>query len=627
MILKLHRSRVKLFSVFLITSLPLLNIPAQDDFSVCPYLQNPTPEGITIIWFTTDSLPGQLSFRKNDTEQKRSIQSVPVRAQNLAYPEWENINFFGGNAPSAPFRHRVKLENLMPSTDYEYSVKQGNSTFTSVFATAPRGKSAVRIIFYSDCETEPESVNYYTDWPDPLNDNPRLYLLDQYSGYRNNLEVMRTREPDLIFIAGDLVESGGEQRDWDEFWRNNTSINGEKSLAGRIPIFAAPGNHEYYEGPYLGGYNQPGSERAIKRFLTYFETPRNNSPKNEQEGRFYSVKYGPVSFIVLDACNGGPNKSNEDTNFYLLGESDQNGGNSPDLTPGSYQYKWLEMSLKEAQIESLFTFVIFHHSPYSSGPHGYPPGETENTDNQSGYPIRSLTDLFMRYGVDAVISGHDELWERSQIMGTELVPGHSEEEHTIQFYDVGTGGDGLRGPESLLTNYFQRFSVHEYVPEIWENGILTGGGKHYGHLEIDIEPENINKWNAILRPVYVFPLFNASDGLYSGYERRVYDDEVVLTWRSSLQNRDISRCYPNPFKDIATIEYYLTESCETSIIIYNLQGQKIRLFKNENAISGFHTLNWNGTDERGKKAPPGVYFYRIKTEAGIIETKRMILLN
>ncbi len=627
MVLKLYWISPKIFSSLIFVSVSLSEMPAQDNFRIYPYLQNPSPDGITIIWFSEDSTSGQLSYRGNDSGKTISIQSIPAKAANLEYPDWENIGFFEGSAPSAPFRHRIRIDDLNPSTTYEYSVSQGNSIFSSYFTTAPQGNSAVRIIFYSDCETEPESADKFADWPDPLNDNPRLYLSDQASGYENNLEVIRSRKPDLIFIAGDLVESGGEQRDWDEFWRNNTDIDGEKSIAGQIPLFAAPGNHEYYEGPFLDQYNQSGSERAIKRFLTYFESPANNSPKKEHAGRYYSVRYGPASFIVLDVCNNGLNKSDDDTNFYLLGESDQNGGNAPDLTPGSYQYKWLELSLEEAQLKSLFTFVIFHHSPYSSGPHGFPPGEIENTDNQSGYPLRSLTDLFMRYGVDAVISGHDEIWERSQIMGTEIIPGHPEEEHTIQFYDVGTGGDGLRGPESGLHNSFQRFSVHEDVPEIWQNGILRDGGKHYGHLEIDIEPESIDKWNAILKPVYVFPLYDASEGLYAGYERRVYDDEIVITWRSSLQSSAISRCYPNPSSDIVTIEYYLAETCETKVMIYNLQGQKIRLFEFEQAISGFHSLNWNCTDKRGKRVPPGVYFYRIETGAGVIETKRMILLN
>ncbi len=150
--------------------------------------------------------------------------------------------------------------------------------------TAPARNDSIRFIVYSDSETEPESTGKYTNWANPDTNISRNYLIDQTAGYRNNLDVIRLRHPDLILIAGDLTQHGGEQRDWDEFWNHNTNANSELSLAGKVPILAAPGNHDYYEGTSLGQYNQPGSERAINRFLTYFESPPNLAPNIEQEG-------------------------------------------------------------------------------------------------------------------------------------------------------------------------------------------------------------------------------------------------------------------------------------------------------------------------------------------------------
>ncbi|MBN2273545.1 MAG: metallophosphoesterase [Bacteroidales bacterium] len=504
-------------------------LTAQDCFRVFPYVQNPAVDAISIIWFSEENSGGLLSYWKQGTDTKNKISSDPVLAQALAYPLWEDTTFFAGQAPPAPFRHRIRIENLEPAARYEYLVIQGHDTFKSTFLTAPDKNIPIRFIAYADSETEPESTGKYSSWDDPLKDSVRTYLIDQTTGYRNNLEVIRSRQPDLIFISGDLVESGGEQRDWDEFWHHNTKQNGEISLAGKMPIMAVLGNHEYYEGPYLDRYNQPGSERAVKRFLTYFEAPANNSPNTEQEGRYYCMKYGPATFIVLDLCNNDTNKAGDDTNFYLLGESDSLGGNAPDFGPGSRQYIWLEKRLAEAQEKSLFTFVFFHHIPYSSGPHGFPPGETDSTDNQSGQPVRLLTPLFMQYGVDAIISGHDEIWERSVVSGVEIKPDQREESHTLHFYDVGIGGDGLRGPSEGWNNPFQKFMVHKDVSEVWEDDVIKDGGKHYGHLEVDILPGDTNTWQAILRPVYVFPLFDRNDSAYTHYERRVYNDTIVLT--------------------------------------------------------------------------------------------------
>jgi len=403
---------------------------------------------------------------------------------------------------------------------------------------------------------------------------------------------------------------------------------------------AALGNHEYYEGSRLDGYNQPGSERAVKKFLTYFESPSNNSPVPEHEGRYYSLKYGPATFIVLDVCNNGPNKSGDDTNFYLLGEKDQGGGKAPDFGPGSDQYIWLEGKIREAQLQSLFTFLIFHHSPYSSGPHGYPAGEVDNTDKQSGYPVRVLTSLFMQYGVDAVISAHDEMWERSTITGTEKRLDQTERSNTIHFYDVGQGGDGLREPEKGLGNPDQQFLVHNDVPEFWENGILKAGGKHYGHLEVDILPVDADTWQAILRPVYIFPLFNSAGSEYSLFERRIYNDEVTLTrYLSDLtvsvtdvlpdrpDNTLFSRCYPNPFSSEIELEYFLPESSHVTIKVFDLSGKVIRILEESNNDSGVLKVVWDGKNEAGNYAQDGLYIYRIETSSGLAETGKIIYLN
>jgi hypothetical protein len=56
---------------------------------------------------------------------------------------------------------------------------------------------------------------------------------------------------------------------------------------------------------------------------------------------------------------------------------------------------------------------------------------------------------------------------------------------------------------------------------------LRDGGKHYGHLEVNIEKNSVGQWRAQLDPVYVFPLLDA-DGKVLGYERRLYDDSLTL---------------------------------------------------------------------------------------------------
>ncbi|MCA9097233.1 MAG: metallophosphoesterase family protein, partial [Planctomycetaceae bacterium] len=491
-------------------SLEVRIVPAR----VNPYLQNPATDAMTIMWFTQENVSGTLTVNLPGGPQ--NFASTPVLASALAFHPDEVALLPGGIDPGVPYQHRIRVTGLQAGTSYNYTVTQGNETFNGTFKTIPDASSSVRFVVYGDSETEPESTGTAVNWDVPFSSASRQYVVDQTEGYKQNLNVIESRSPDFIGIAGDIVESGGEQRDWEEFWRHNS---GDLNDVGRnTPIFAAPGNHENFGGPgNFGGYGDVGAARARDKFSTYWEAPSNGSAVSTYQDRYYRYDYGPITYIVLDVTNGLPNQSSQDTNWFL-------GPNPgfPDFNPGSEQYQWLEAQLADAQSKSQFTFVQFHHVPYSVGPHGFPAGNGTGFDTQSGVPVRALTPLFLQYGVDGVFSGHDEQYQHSVVNG-------------LNFYDIGIGGDGLRGPESgtdgstglPTTNPFQVFTAHLNAPEVWNGNQLVSGGKHYGHMEVNVYIDSDGFWKAKLEPVYVFPLMNSS-GTITGWERRVYDDVVVL---------------------------------------------------------------------------------------------------
>lgn len=496
-----------------------------EEFRVRPYLQNPTTEEISIRWLSNSEEPGIVTV--NLPEGPQELRSQPKRADALAYnpvhPEP------GGPHPKRPFLHRVRVRGLRAGTRYSYHVRQGREEYKSTFQTAPPGDTAIRFLVYSDPETEPESTTSPpVDWPAPAGanrpDGLTKYLVDQTKGYRENCRLMASRKPDFICIAGDLVETGGEQRDWDEFWRHNAGDYG--TLAGAVPFFPSLGNHENYAGAG-GGYTAPAADFATEKYRTYFEVPANKSAKAIHEGRYYRIDYGPITLIVLDSSDGLPDKTQADTNFNL------EGSHAPDFNPGSEQYRWFERQLSDAQRKSQFTFVQFHHTAYGSGPHSIPFGHP-NFSGQSGIAMRAIVPLLFRYGVDAVLSGHDEMLERSLVSGTESLPDGKKRPHSIHFFDVGIGGDGLRGPSEGFDNPYRQFLAHENAPEKWEGLRLVSGGKHYGHLEINVAKNAQGIWEAVIEPVCVFPLMNA-EGAVTGWERRVYDDVITLTADSGMR--------------------------------------------------------------------------------------------
>ena len=498
-------------------------------FHLTPYLQNPAKDAITLIWFSKENQAGQLTVWKpgsTSLDQMAIFESRPVRADALAYHPAENCT--GGDCDDIPlpYLHQVRLTDLEPDTLYRYQVTQNSEHAGGSFSTLDDGEKPLRFIVYSDSETEPESTGKHVYWPDgEAQARARRYPLDQTTGYAQNLKVIQKRRPAFVAIAGDLVQSGGEQRDWDEFWSHNAA------LAASTVLLPALGNHDYFGGPgTFGKYATPYSEGAVRKFQTYFDLPSNDASDPTHSERYYSLRHGAVTLIVLDTINGLPDRSEMDTNWRLLGEGE--GGFAPDWQPGSEQYEWLQKELERAQETSRFTFVMFHHTPYTSGAHGRLPGESNTGgDILSSKPVQTLTPLFLRYGVDAVFGGHDEMYEHSVVSGMEVSPDGFERAHDIHFYDIGIGGDGLRGPDIGVTNYYRKFLAHTDAPEIYgTNGVLQDGGKHYGHLEVNVERNSEGVWQARMEPVYVFPILR-TDGQVVDFERRVYADTVTLIAR------------------------------------------------------------------------------------------------
>jgi 3',5'-cyclic AMP phosphodiesterase CpdA len=511
------------FSALLLFGSPMIALAESSPFRVRPYVQNPRTTAVAIRWLSESNTAGELHLNTPTGPKLVRTEPIPV-------PQLQKNPF--GEEPGVlhldtPFLHHVELTGLTPGVRYSYSVQQAGAMAQGSFKTAPVGYAPLRLIVYSDSETEPESsTSPPVDWPvGPGSNRPdgiTRYVINQTTGYRENLKVISSREPDLVLITGDLVESGGEQRDWDEFWKHNAGEYG--TIASNIPLLPALGNHENVGGPgKLGGYSAAAANFSGAKFLTYFSLPDNGAKNPRHRGRYYRFDYGPIALLTLDSSDGLPANSEQDTNHNLT-DSD-----APDFNPGSEQYAWLERELKSAQNSAKFTFVQFHHTAYGSGPHSVPFGE-KGFSGQSGRALRVLQPLLAKYGVDAVFSGHDEMIERSATTVTEQLPTGGTRERALHFYDVGAGGDGLRGPAAGFDNPIRKFLAHDDSPEVWEGKRLVSGGKHYGHLEVNITPPSTPNtgWTATLTPVQVFPLMNA-EGTVTGFERRIWNDEVTIS--------------------------------------------------------------------------------------------------
>jgi len=75
--------------------------------------------------------------------------------------------------------------------------------------------------------------------------------------------------------------------------------------------------------------------------------------------------------------------------------------------------------------------------------------------------------------------------------------------------------------------------------------------------------------------------------------------------------------YPNPVKKSAAISFTLKEGAQTSIEVYNLQGQKVSTLVNEKLIAGEHQLTWT----LDNSIPNGIYLMKLSIGGKLFSQK------
>jgi 3',5'-cyclic AMP phosphodiesterase CpdA len=147
--------------------------------------------------------------------------------------------------------------------------------------------------------------------------------------------------------------------------------------------------------------------------------------------RYYGFSYGNARFLVLDS------------NMYSFALTDQT--------------SWIERQLQAARQDASIRhiFVVMHHPPFSISLHG---GQRDLRER--------WVPLFEKYGVDAVFSGHDHVYERADKGG-------------IHYFVTGGGGAPLypRSPRAQKidkdavkmferVNHFLRVHVYGDLVEV-----------------------------------------------------------------------------------------------------------------------------------------------------------------
>ncbi len=183
-----------------------------------------------------------------------------------------------------------------------------------------------------------------------------------------NAVLQKTADVDFYIHSGDICNDTSNEQNL------TNMLNTNSMYLAKTPLMAVSGNHDT---TYLAGEN------------VVFNHFYNNIPKQEStvKGYFYSFVYGDVKFIMLNTNVLSYNK--------LWAE----------------QYNWLVDELSNNQ--SKWTIVTMHNPLYSIGKYGSKKGW-----NDVALALREqLNDIFVTYGVDFVIQGHDHAISKTYPIG------------------------------------------------------------------------------------------------------------------------------------------------------------------------------------------------------------------
>lgn len=185
-------------------------------FTSLPWLMNVTPDGVSVMWETSDVVAGEVYWGFSPDEMVAVVSESASRNT-----------------------HEVRLSGLPPSTTIWYRVGQRGSAIEPLsFRTAP--------------EPSLDASYSFVVWGDNQN-GP--------STFSDLTPMMADLDPDFAVSTGDCVQNGTRR----EFREQLLVPIGP--LASRVPFLVGAGNHERYSDPSAALFNeymsQPGDEHCF----------------------------------------------------------------------------------------------------------------------------------------------------------------------------------------------------------------------------------------------------------------------------------------------------------------------------------------------------------------------------
>lgn len=273
-----------------------------------PYLQNPKPTQMTVMWPSTEEQQtGWVEYGQD------SLDCVARESRNGLFAAFSDINrvTMTGLDAGTTYRYRVAAANIVGEVR-NTSLTYGDTIYSDVYEfTTPQAQpSHLQCLFFDD-----------------------IHSRDTLMGALLRVNDIDPLQQDFIFFNGDITNAIPSR----EGLLRHLIEPYSSLFASRVPFMYARGNHEL-RNKYA---------RELERYVT---TP------GTEDGHpyYYTFTWGPCFFIVLDA---GEDK--EDANKEYKGLVDCESYRET-------QAAWLETQLKSKACRQAKFRVVVMHVPFET---------------------------------------------------------------------------------------------------------------------------------------------------------------------------------------------------------------------------------------------------------------------
>lgn len=334
----------------------------QAEFLTQPYLQNPVPGGISILWELDAPVASRLEYGGEPGVYDLAVE-----------PEPEDTGFLSSI-------YRARLRGLPPG-EHHYRVVAGSlATEDLTFRIPPGGDepSSFDDPFSFSVWADSQGTNHGAFPDDPL--EPTKAMMDHMAAggtaagddafagggdlFAAGDDASGARRDAFAIGVGDLAEDGAAYGDVRTYYLDRVAAR----LGRSVPWFVAWGNHD-------------GNRSAVIR--KFSDLPSGERPGFDPGWGSYSFDHANCHFVCLDH----------------------------DTLQGDILGGWLEDDLAAAAERGVrFTFVFVHVPPFC-----------EIWIDGDAWLRAHLVPLLEEYGVDICFSGHTHEYERGMLEGTYYV--------------------------------------------------------------------------------------------------------------------------------------------------------------------------------------------------------------